>query len=57
MSGCLDKNQLYSLSVDINKNNQIGLVDVFDIDKLNNINNFSVGPIRNTTPRDIFILQ
>ncbi|AQR88673.1 hypothetical protein [Clostridium saccharobutylicum] len=57
LSGCLDKNQLYSLSVDINKNNQIGLVDVFDIDKLNNINNFSVGPIRNTTPRDIFILQ
>lgn len=57
LSACLDKNQLYSLSVDINKNNQIGLVDIFDYDNLNNINNFSVGPLRNTTPRDILILE
>ncbi|GEP64317.1 hypothetical protein CBE01nite_20850 [Clostridium beijerinckii] len=57
LSACLDKDKLYSLSVDINKNNQIGLVDVFDCDNLDNINNLSVGPIRNTTPRDILILE
>lgn len=57
LSGCLDKNKLYTLSVDIDKNNQIGLVDIFDCDNLNNINDFSVGPIRNTTPRDILISE
>lgn len=57
LSACLDKDQLYALSVDINKNNQIGLVDVFDCDNLDNTNKFSVGPIRNTTPRDILILE
>lgn len=56
LSGCLDKNQLYALSVDIDKNNQIGLIDIFDCDNLNKINDFSVGPIRNTTPRDIMVL-
>lgn len=57
LSACLDKNKLYTLSVDINKSNQIGLVDILDCDNLNNINSFSVGPIRNTTPRDILILK
>lgn len=57
LSACLSKDQLYALSVDINKNNQIGLVDIFDCDNLGNISNFSVGPIRNTTPRDILILE
>lgn len=57
LSACLDKSELYTLSVDINKNNQIGLVDVLDCDNLDNINNFSVNPIRNTTPRDILILE
>jgi len=53
----LDKNQLYTLSVNIDKNNQIGLIDVFDYNNLNNINKFSLNPIRNTTPRDILILD
>lgn len=57
LSACLSKDQLYALSVDINKSNQIGLVDVFDCDNIGNISNFSVGPIRNTTPRDILILE
>ncbi|MZI81966.1 hypothetical protein GT646_14090 [Clostridium butyricum] len=57
LSACLDRNKLYCLSVDINKNNQIGLINVFDCDDLDDINNFSVGPIRNTTPRDIVILE
>lgn len=57
LSGCLDKKQLYSLSVDISQNNQIGLVDVLDCNTLDNINDFSIAPIRNTTPRDILILK
>ncbi|EHI97417.1 hypothetical protein CDLVIII_0691 [Clostridium sp. DL-VIII] len=57
LSACLYKSKLYTLSVDINKNNQIGLVDVFDCNNLDNIYNFSVDPIRNTTPRDILILK
>lgn len=57
LSGCLDKNKLYTLSVDINKNNQISLVDVFNCNNMNDINNFSLKAIRNTTPRDILILN
>lgn len=57
LSACLDKNKLYTLSVDINKSNQIGLVDILDCDNLNNVNSLSVGPIRNTTPRDILTLE
>ncbi|MFW2500771.1 hypothetical protein [Clostridium diolis] len=57
LSACIAKDKLYTLSVDINENNQIGLVDVFNCDNLDYINNFSVDPIRNTTPRDILILE
>lgn len=57
LNGCLDKNQLYTLSVDIDKNNQISLVDIFDCDNLNNTNNFSIDAIRNTTPRSILLLD
>ncbi len=57
LSACIAKDKLYTLSVDINENNQIGLVDVFNCGNLDHTNNFSVDPIRNTTPRDILILE
>ena len=56
LSADIKEDKLYTLSSQ-EKKRQIGVIDIIDCNTLKKINEFSVGPIRQTMPMDIFIYR